>query len=369
MRQKKYYKPSSGSGQITYNSYGEDMRIYLYHVANIYRIISREISTKIGDEEITLGDEGKKLIALYLAAGTDYVRHKTIKTMLRNSEAFRENWSRFKKSEAYTSCGNTRISDDEASQIISRNFSELLNHRTNKFYTMKVSFPGPSTLIVMQTLKVASVKETNPIYWVCKMTDGIKNTNLAENYVSSIFSMYKSAIKHNYLGAIFPLTLSSFEKKVSFEKKKEIPKKLKSDSGIHGVSSERDKQSSEVEQAVEDNTEAVQEYSDEEIKEHIRKLDEEREKRIKLLNQQEQDRAREFRQFQSRLNEAARPIQQSDVEQLDKLLTQQGYDTSKFRTGTAGFRPGTSDLGEMGKMFGDKSIGDTSKSDDKGRHL
>ena len=121
--------------------------------------------------------------------------------------------------------------------------------------------------------------------------------------------------------------------------------------------------------AVEDNTEAVREYSDEEIKEHIRKLDEEREKRIKLLNQQEQDRAKEFRQFQSRLNEAARSIQQSTVEQLDKRLTQQGYDTSKFRTGTAGFRPGTSDLGEMGKMFGDKSIGDTSKSDDKGRHL
>lgn len=87
------------------------------------------------------------------------------------------------------------------------------------------------------------------------------------------------------------------------------------------------------------------------------------------LSQQEQDRAKEFRQFQSRLNEAARPIQQSTVEHLDKLLTQQGYDTSKFRTGTAGFRPGTSDLGEMGKMFGDKSIGDTSKSDDKGRHL
>ena len=68
-------------------------------------------------------------------------------------------------------------------------------------------------------------------------------------------------------------------------------------------------------------------------------------------------------------NAAMKPFTQDMVATLDKLLTQQGYDTSKFRTGTAGFRPGTSDLGEMGKMFGDKSIGDTSKSDDKGRHL
>ncbi len=346
---------NNGKRNVGFYSFSPNMQDYLYNVANVYHMISGNISMRIGNEEITLGDEGKKLFALYLAAGFNSVYDSKTKTMLHNSLAYREVYSRFGKSGVFKS-KKENISQDEVSEIISQDFSELLNDRSNEFCNMKyLTIPA---LITMQTLKVAKSGEVNPIYWSCKMIDGIKGTNLAEDYVSNGFSMYQDAVKRDYLSVKWPLTRGILKKKVSIEGKKNVTNSPK-----------QDKQGSKVDQTVEDNTEAVQEYSDEEIKEHIRKLDEEREKRIKLLNQQEQDRAREFRQFQSRLNEAARPIQQSTVAQLDKLLTQQGYDTRKFRTGTAGSRPGTSDLGEMGKMFGDKSIGDTSKSDDKGRHL
>ena len=412
-----------------------------------YQMGDDKFVIRVGKKKLAIGNEQKKLLALYLATST-YGNNERIRREVADFPAFKIFESTFKE------CAIRRdISDDVISGIVSQEFSELFKLNRDKGYNIQ-------GLIVLQTKRVADANEVNPLYWMCKTSDNVNGTNFAEEFVDNINWFYGCSSGLYSSGLIEkPWERSDIEKMVSIEKSsilgmlfgngtstKQVRqetepfqqdrkngavehRKLNKEAGAESkrvaefhksfddhlrtmteIVSEGEKKlmpdiqrhmreelginptqlSSDVSEfrtgtagfrpgtsdsselgrmAVEDNTEAVQEYSDEEIKEHIRKLDEEREKRIKLLNQQEQDRAKEFRQFQSRLNEAARPIQQSTVEHLDKLLTQQGYDTSKFRTGTAGFRPGTSDLGEMGKMFGDKSIGDTSKSDDKGRHL
>ncbi len=412
-----------------------------------YQMGDDKFVIRVGKKKLAIGNEQKKLLALYLATSI-YGNNERIRRKVADFPAFKIFESTFKE------CAIRRdISDDVISGIVSQEFSELFKLNRDKGYNIQ-------GLIVLQTKRVADANEVNPLYWMCKTSDNVNGTNFAEEFVDNINWFYGCSSGLYSSGLIEkPWERSDIEKMVSIEKSsilgmlfgngtstKQVRqdtepfqqdrkngavehRKLNKEAGAESkrvaefhksfddhlrtmteIVSEGEKKimpdiqrhmreelginptqlSSDVSEfrtgtagfrpgtsdsselgrmAVEDNTEAVQEYSDEEIKEHIRKLDEEREKRIKLLNQQEQDRAKEFRQFQSRLNEAARPIQQSTVEHLDKLLTQQGYDTSKFRTGTAGFRPGTSDLGEMGKMFGDKSIGDTSKSDDKGRHL
>ena len=412
-----------------------------------YQMGDDKFVIRVGKKKLAIGNEQKKLLALYLATSI-YGNNERIRRKVADFPAFKIFESTFKE------CAIRRdISDDVISGIVSQEFSELFKLNRDKGYNIQ-------GLIVLQTKRVADANEVNPLYWMCKTSDNVNGTNFAEEFVDNINWFYGCSSGLYSSGLIEkPWERSDIEKMVSIEKSSILGmlfgngtstkrvrqetepfqqdrkngavehRKLNKEAGAESkrvaefhksfddhlrtmteIVSEGEKKimpdiqrhmreelginptqlSSDVSEfrtgtadfrpgtsdsselgrmAVEDNTEAVQEYSDEEIKEHIRKLDEEREKRIKLLNQQEQDRAKEFRQFQSRLNEAARPIQQSTVEHLDKLLTQQGYDTSKFRTGTAGFRPGTSDLGEMGKMFGDKSIGDTSKSDDKGRHL
>ena len=412
-----------------------------------YQMGDDKFVIRVGKKKLAIGNEQKKLLALYLAASL-YENSGEIRRKVADFPAFKIFESTFKE------CAIRRdISDDVISGIVSQEFSELFKLNRDKGYNIQ-------GLIVLQTKRVADANEVNPLYWMCKTSDNVNGTNFAEEFVDNINWFYGCSSGLYSSGLIEkPWERSDIEKMVSIEKSSILGmlfgngtstkrvrqetepfqqdrkngavehRKLNKEAGAESkrvaefhksfddhlrtmteIVSEGEKKfmpdierymredlgidptqlSSDVSEfrtgtagfrpgtsdsselgrmAVEDNTEAVREYSDEEIKEHIRKLDEEREKRIKLLNQQEQDRAKEFRQFQSRLNEAARSIQQSTVEQLDKRLTQQGYDTSKFRTGTAGFRPGTSDLGEMGKMFGDKSIGDTSKSDDKGRHL
>ena len=412
-----------------------------------YQMGDDKFVIRVGKKKLAIGNEQKKLLALYLATSI-YGNNERIRRKVADFPAFKIFESTFKE------CAIRRdISDDVISGIVSQEFSELFKLNRDKGYNIQ-------GLIVLQTKRVADANEVNPLYWMCKTSDNVNGTNFAEEFVDNINWFYGCSSGLYSSGLIEkPWERSDIEKMVSIEKSSILGmlfgngtstkrvrqetepfqqdrkngavehRKLNKEAGAESkrvaefhksfddhlrtmteIVSEGEKKfmpdierymreylgidptqlSSDVSEfrtgtagfrpgtsdsselgrmAVEDNTEAVREYSDEEIKEHIRKLDEEREKRIKLLNQQEQDRAKEFRQFQSRLNEAARSIQQSTVEQLDKRLTQQGYDTSKFRTGTAGFRPGTSDLGEMGKMFGDKSIGDTSKSDDKGRHL
>ena len=412
-----------------------------------YQMGDDKFVIRVGKKKLAIGNEQKKLLALYLATSI-YGNNERIRRKVADFPAFKIFESTFKE------CAIRRdISDDVISGIVSQEFSELFKLNRDKGYNIQ-------GLIVLQTKRVADANEVNPLYWMCKTSDNVNGTNFAEEFVDNINWFYGCSSGLYSSGLIEkPWERSDIEKMVSIEKSSILGmlfgngtstkrvrqetepfqqdrkngavehRKLNKEAGAESkrvaefhksfddhlrtmteIVSEGEKKimpdiqrhmreelginptqlSSDVSEfrtgtagfrpgtsdsselgrmAVEDNTEAVQEYSDEEIKEHIRKLDEEREKRIKLLNQQEQDKAKEFRQFQSRLNEAARSIQQSTVEQLDKRLTQQGYDTSKFRTGTAGFRPGTSDLGEMGKMFGDKSIGDTSKSDDKGRHL
>ena len=412
-----------------------------------YQMGDDKFVIRVGKKKLAIGNEQKKLLALYLAASL-YENSGEIRRKVADFPAFKIFESTFKE------CAIRRdISDDVISGIVSQEFSEFFKLNRGKEYSIP-------ELIILQTKRVADANEVNPLYWMCKTSDNVNGTNFAEEFVDNINWFYGCSSGLYSSGLIEkPWERSDIEKMVSIEKSSILGmlfgngtstkrvrqetepfqqdrkngavehRKLNKEAGaeskrvaefhksfddhlrtMNEIVTEGEKKlwpdmqrymredlgidptqlSSDVSEfrtgtagfrpgtsdsselgrmAVEDNTEAVREYSDEEIKEHIRKLDEEREKRIKLLNQQEQDRAKEFRQFQSRLNEAARSIQQSTVEQLDKRLTQQGYDTSKFRTGTAGFRPGTSDLGEMGKMFGDKSIGDTSKSDDKGRHL
>ena len=412
-----------------------------------YQMGDDKFVIRVGKKKLAIGNEQKKLLALYLATSI-YGNNERIRRKVADFPAFKIFESTFKE------CAIRRdISDDVISGIVSQEFSELFKLNRDKGYNIQ-------GLIVLQTKRVADANEVNPLYWMCKTSDNVNGTNFAEEFVDNInwfygcsSGLYSSGLiekpwersdiekmvyieKSSILGMLFGNGTSTkrvrqetepfqqdrkngavehrkLNKEAGAESKRvaefhksfddhlrtmteivsegekkimpDIQRHMREELGINPTQLSSDvsefrtgtagfrpgtSDSSELgRMAVEDNTEAVQEYSDEEIKEHIRKLDEEREKRIKLLNQQEQDKAKEFRQFQSRLNEAARSIQQSTVEQLDKRLTQQGYDTSKFRTGTAGFRPGTSDLGEMGKMFGDKSIGDTSKSDDKGRHL
>ena len=537
-----------------YYSFDMGTQDYLYNVANVYHMLSGNISMRIGNEEITLGDEGKKLFALYLAAGFNSVYDSKTKTMLHNSLAYREVYSRFGKSGVFKS-KKENISQDEVSEIISQDFSELLNDRSNEFCNMKyLTIPA---LITMQTLKVAKSGEVNPIYWSCKMIDGSDMGKLTDSYVSTSYDLYRLVSGDNDV----VLTRSDFEKKL-IEKGEDVSQEISSDS--HGVSSESDKKDEIVSsekvqneaivdqsptkdemqvgvskterwqkanqvvndflkeiipkkewrrmhndgahktgstllrvfkrspdksvgikdvdttvsheigsrrnsemysrlvnavscvsdasstlhsrnllgliekfgdnyyprivgvciladcvQLYEENgcdlDELLYGYGEQLAKENIvhvlntikeiermprKSLDrvasiskleqiydkpiEQLDKEIyeqsvqsqgdiltpqEKLNQHEQIISETVRDGQQRLNAAMKPFTQDMVATLDKLLTQQGYDTSKFRTGTAGFRPGTSDLGEMGKMFGDKSIGDTSKSDDKGRHL
>ena len=536
-----------------YYSFDMGTQDYLYNVANVYHMLSGNISMRIGNEEITLGDEGKKLFALYLAAGFNSVYDSKTKTMLHNSLAYREVYSRFGKSGVFKS-KKENISQDEVSEIISQDFSELLNDRSNEFCNMKyLTIPA---LITMQTLKVAKSGEVNPIYWSCKMIDGSDMGKLTDSYVSTSYDLYRLVSGDNDV----VLTRSDFEKKL-IEKGEDVSQEISSDS--HGVSSESDKKDEIVSsekvqneaivdqsptkdemqvgvskterwqkanqvvndflkeiipkkewrrmhndgahktgstllrvfkrspdksvgikdvdttvsheigsrrnsemysrlvnavscvsdasstlhsrnllgliekfgdnyyprivgvciladcvQLYEENgcdlDELLYGYGEQLAKENIvhvlntikeiermprKSLDrvasiskleqiydkpiEQLDKEIyeqsvqsqgdiltpqEKLNQHEQIISETVRDGQQRLNAAMKPFTQDMVATLDKLLTQLGYDPSEFRTGTAGFRPGTSDSSELGRMA-DESTGDNSKSNDMGRHF
>lgn len=339
---------SNGKRNVGFYSFSPNMQNYLYNVANVYNMISGNVAMRIGNEEIVVGDEGKKLFALYLAAGFNSVHDSKTKTMLHNSLAYREVYSRFGKSGIFKSKkGN--ISQDEVSEIISQDFSELLNDRSNEFCNMKyLTIPA---LITMQTLKVAKSGEVNPIYWSCKMTDGIKDTNFAEDYVSNVFSMYQDAVKRDYLSVKWPLTRGVIKKKVSIEEKKSITK-----------SSKEDRKSSEVE---EDDEATL----DERLKEFFKRQEEREQAEAEQRKRNAEMIATIEREGRQKRSEAMRTINQSTAEYMENVARVLGINLYQSSSDTTSHKHGTSDSSEMSKMFDDKAAGDSSKSSDKGRHL
>lgn len=209
---------SSNGNSRDYYSFGAGTREYLYNVARIYDIMREgcTFSNGKGEDrvEFAIEGEGKKLFALYLAAGIGgkyfYGRPK-----IYSSDAYDILFSAFFKSDLYKS-KSKNISQDDASRIISQEFSDLLSDLDKK------NSSYPIQMLVKQTLKVAKAKETNPIYQMCKIYDGSGKNKLTDSYVSSLYDLYKAVSKKS---VIFPLTREAFEKKVSIEAKKKSSKK------------------------------------------------------------------------------------------------------------------------------------------------
>ena len=209
---------SSNGNSRDYYSFGAGMRVYLYNVARIYDIMREgcTFSNGKGEDrvEFAIEGEGKKLFALYLAAGIGgkyfYGRPK-----IYSSDAYDILFSAFFKSDLYKS-KSKNISQDDASRIISQEFSDLLSDLDKK------NSSYPIQMLVKQTLKVAKAKETNPIYQMCKIYDGSGKNKLTDSYVSSLYYLYKDISKKS---VILPLTREAFEKKVSIEAKKKSSKK------------------------------------------------------------------------------------------------------------------------------------------------
>lgn len=321
-------KSNDKEGKISSQTFNSD--VYFKDVANFYHMMGDdEFVIRVGDEEIAVGNEGKKLIALYIAAslnGTDEIVMNRIKSF----SAFETFSLTFMKCATRSVARDDAARDAAVSGIISQNFSDLLNDRENKFCRIR-KYDVPA-LIAMQTMRVAEANEVNPLYWICKASDIVNDTNFSEEFVDNISWIYNEAVTRRCLVAKKPLNHSNIEEMVSSEYNS-------SEATLDVRLKESFKRQEERERA-----EAEQ-----------------RKKSYEMIAAIERE-GRETRAVYQRT------INQSNVARLDKRLTQQGYDTSKFRTG-AGFRPGTSDSSELGKMFGDKSIGDASKSDDKGRHL
>lgn len=208
---------SSNGNSRDYYSFGEGTREYLYNVARIYDILREgcTFSNGKGEDrvEFAIEGEGKKLFALYLAAGIGG-KYFFGSPKIYSSDAYNILFPAFFKSDLYKS-KSKNISQDDASRIISQEFSDLLSDLDkNSSYFIQ--------MLVKQTLKVAKAKETNPIYQMCKIYDGSGKNKLTDSYVSSLYYLYKDISKKS---VILPLTREAFEKKVSIEAKKKSSKK------------------------------------------------------------------------------------------------------------------------------------------------
>ena len=322
-------KSNDKEGKISSQTFNSD--VYFKDVANFYHLMGDdEFVIRVGDEEIAVGNEGKKLIALYIAAsmpGTDEI----VMNRINSFPALKTFYSTF------INCATGSVARDDAARdaavsgIISQNFSDLLNDRENKFCRMR-KYDVPA-LIAMQTMRVAEANEVNPLYWICKTSDIVNDTNFSEEFVDNISWIYNEAVTRRCLVAKKPLNHSNIEEMVSSEYNS-------SEATLDVRLKEFDK------------------------KEEKRKLDEaeQRKKSAEKIAAIERD-GRETRAVYERT------INQPLARKMENVARALGINLYQSSSDTTGFRPGTSDLGEMGKMFGDKSIGDTSKSDDKGRHL
>lgn len=209
---------SSNGNSRDYYSFGEGTREYLYNVARIYDIMREgcTFSNGKGEDrvEFAIEGEGKKLFALYLAAGIGG-KYFFGSPKIYSSDAYGILFSAFFESDLYKS-KSKNISQDDASRIISQEFSDLLSDLDKKNSSYSIQ------MLVKQTLKVAKAKETNPIYQMCKIYDGSGKNKLTDSYVSSLYYLYKDISKKS---VILPLTREAFEKKVSIEAKKKSSKK------------------------------------------------------------------------------------------------------------------------------------------------
>lgn len=208
---------SSNGNSRDYYSFGEGTREYLYNVARIYDIMREgcTFSNGKGEDrvEFAIEGEGKKLFALYLAEGIGG-KYCYGSPKIYSSDAYDILFRAFFESNLYKS-KSKNISQDDASRIISQEFSDLLSDLDkNSSYSIQ--------MLVKQTLKVAKAKETNPIYQMCKIYDGSGKNKLTDSYVSSLYYLYKFVSKKS---VILPLTREAFEKKVSIEAKKKSSKK------------------------------------------------------------------------------------------------------------------------------------------------
>lgn len=209
---------SSNGNSRDYYSFGAGTREYLYNVARIYDILREgcTFSNGKGEDrvEFAIEGEGKKLFALYLAAGIGG-KYFFGSPKIYSSDAYDILFPAFFKSNLYKS-KSKNISQDDASRIISQEFSDLLSDLDKKNGSYSIQ------MLVKQTLKVAKAKETNPIYQMCKIYDGSGKSKLTDSYVSSLYYLYKDISKKS---VILPLTREAFEKKVSIEAKKKSSKK------------------------------------------------------------------------------------------------------------------------------------------------
>ena len=317
-------KSNDKEGKISSQTFNSD--VYFKDVANFYHLMGDdEFVIRVGDEKIAVGNEGKKLIALYIAAsmpGTDEI----VMDRINSFPALKTFHSTFIK------CATGFVARDAAvSGIISQNFSDLLNDRENKFCRMR-KYDVPA-LIAMQTMRVAEANEVNPLYWICKTSDIVNGTNFSEEFVDNISWIYNEAVTRRCLVAKKPLNHSNIEEMVSSE--------YNSSEATLGVR----------------------------LKELFRKEDERKQAEAEQRKKSAETIATIEREGRQERAEYERILNQPIARKIENVARAAGINLYQSSSDTTGFRPGTSDLGEMGKMFGDKSIGDTSKSDDKGRYL
>ena len=309
-----------------------------------YQMGDDKFVIRVGKKKLAIGNEQKKLLALYLATSI-YGNNERIRRKVADFPAFKIFESTFKE------CAIRRdISDDVISGIVSQEFSELFKLNRDKGYNIQ-------GLIVLQTKRVADANEVNPLYWMCKTSDNVNGTNFAEEFVDNINWFYGCSSGLYSSGLIEkPWERSDIEKMVSIEK-----------SSILGMLFGNGTSTKQVRQ----DTEPFQQDRKNGAVEH-RKLNKEagaESKRVAEFHKSFDDHLRTMTEIVSEGEKKIMPdIQRHMREELGINPTQLSSDVSEFRTGTAGFRPGTSDSSELGRMA-DESTGDNSKSNDMGRHF
>lgn len=168
-----------------------------------YQMGDDKFVIRVGKKKLAIGNEQKKLLALYLATSI-YGNSEEIRRKVADFPAFKIFESTFKE------CAIRRdISDDVISGIVSQEFSEFFKLNRDKKYSIP-------KLIILQTKRVADANEVNPLYWMCKTSDNVNGTNFAEKFVDNInwFYCYPGVGRLSEK----PWERSDIEKMVSVEK-------------------------------------------------------------------------------------------------------------------------------------------------------
>ena len=175
-----------------------------------YQMGDDKFVIRVGKKKLAIGNEQKKLLALYLATSI-YGNSGEIRRKVADFPAFKIFESTFKE------CAIRRdISDDVISGIVSQEFSEFFKLNRGKEYSIP-------ELIILQTKRVADANEVNPLYWMCKTSDNVNGTNFAEKFVDNINWFYYKSVFYYSAGrqgglSEKPWERSDIEKMVSIEK-------------------------------------------------------------------------------------------------------------------------------------------------------